>query len=192
MEQHYWHVQPRWLAAVESDAADPGGGAPAAPTADADARDALEKRVAEQLLDDEALRADLTDDEFQPLQDWALAALHERVAGLADPASPAAETEAAHLADCLRTVLQAANDTIGHRDDLDAAGFAEGLAAIPPALEPALYGAEGPATDAQQALTCLAPDLAARKDALDGVDLATALVAALRGEHPAVGDEEAT
>ena len=42
MEQRYWHVQPRWLAAVESDAADPGGGAPAAAPADADAHDALE------------------------------------------------------------------------------------------------------------------------------------------------------
>jgi hypothetical protein len=206
MEQRFWHAQPRSLAAAESDATDAGGGAPAAPPTksdaadagntppaapgDVEARDALEKRAAEQLLGDEALRADLTDDEFQPLQDWALACLHERVAALADPAAPEAETEVEHAVECLRTVLRAANDTIGHRADRDEAGFAAGLAEIPAALEPALYGAEGPAVDAEYALTALAPELAARKDALDGVDIATALVAALRGEHPAAGGTE--
>lgn len=32
-----------------------------------------QERAAGRLLDDETLRGDLTDDEFQPLQDWALA-----------------------------------------------------------------------------------------------------------------------
>src|SRR5687768_13759041 len=118
---------------------------------DEGAVEALEQRFAERLLEDESLRADLTDDEFSPLQDWALARLHERVAALADPAAPEAATDLESLVECLRAVLRAANDTLGHRFDLDAQAFSDGLMAIYDALEPPLYAAEGPANNAQLA-----------------------------------------
>jgi hypothetical protein len=151
---------------------------------DDEAREALEQRFAERLLDDERLRADLTDDEFLPLQDWALARLHERAATMADPAAAEADAELERLVECLRGVLQAANDAIGRRYDLDAAAFGETLAAIYDALEPPLYGAEGPANQARLALEAAIPGLAARKDEADGVELAETLVAAL-AEPPA-------
>jgi hypothetical protein len=146
---------------------------------DEGAVEALEQRFAERLLEDESLRADLTDDEFSPLQDWALARLHERVAALADPAAPEAATDLESLVECLRAVLRAANDTLGHRFDLDAQAFSDGLMAIYDALEPPLYAAEGPANNAQLALQAVIPRLAARKDEAEGVELADALVAAL-------------
>jgi len=193
MEQRFWQVEPSSLAAAQSDAAADGGSAGTAGSdATSAAGDALEKRVAERLLGDETLRADLTDDEYQPLQDWALDSLHRRVAALADPATPEAETEIAHVAECLSAVLRAANDSIGRRADLDAPAYAEALAAIRTEVESAIYGAEGPATDAQRALEALLPELAARKDDLDGAAATTALAAALRGEYTAVGGENTT
>jgi hypothetical protein len=143
------------------------------------ARDALEQRFAERLLDDEALRADLTDDEYQPLQDWALERLHARASALADPSAPEAETELAQVVDCLREVLRGVNDAVGKRLDLDAQGFTEGLASIAGALQPSLYGAEEPAAAARQALEAALPALAARKDDDDAVELIQTLVSAL-------------
>jgi hypothetical protein len=187
MEQRFWQVQPASLAAAESDAEEQGGGGG---EDDSSARDALELRLAERLLEDEALRGDLTDEEYLPLQDWALDYLHQRAESLADPTTPEAELELEHATGCLRRVLQAASDTIGRRADLDAQGFVDGFAAVGEALEPALYGAEGPANDAQTALQAILPELAARKDTVDGVELVEALVAALRGEEAALGGEE--
>ena len=88
---------------------------------DETARDVLEQRFAEQLLDDESLRADLTDDEYQPLQDWALDRLHARAVALADPYLPRGRDDNGGVVDCLRQILRAADDTVGHRYDLDAA-----------------------------------------------------------------------
>jgi hypothetical protein len=153
------------------------------------AAQALEQRFAERLLEDESLRADLTDDEFSPLQSWALARLHERAAALADPAAPEAETELESLLECLRAVLRAANDTLGHRFNLDAQAFSDGLMGIYDALEPPLYAAEGPANNAQLALEAVIPRLAARKDEADGVELVDALVAALTGSASTPADE---
>ncbi len=157
-------------------AEDKGGAA----EGDASARDALEQRFAERLLDDEALRADLTDDEFQPLQDWALERLHARASALADPSAPEAETELAQVVECLREVLRGVNDTVGQRLDLDAQGFTDGLASIVGALQPPLYGAEEPAAAARQAVEAALPALAAHKDDADAVELVQTLVSALR------------
>jgi hypothetical protein len=158
------------------DAADNEGAA----ARDAGARDALEQRFAERLLDDEALRADLTDDEFQPLQDWALEQLHARASALADPSAPEAETELASVVDDLREVLRGVNDAVGQRLALDAQAFANGLASIVGALQPPLYGAEEPAAAARQAVEAALPALAAHKDDADAVELVQALVSALR------------
>jgi hypothetical protein len=157
------------------DAEDKGGA-----EGDAGARDALEQRFAERLLDDEALRADLTDDEYQPLQDWALERLHERAGALADPGAPEAETELAQVVDGLREVLRGVNDTVGQRLDLDAQAFTDGLAAIVGALQPPLYGEEETAAAARQAVEAALPALAAHKDDDDAVELIQTLVSALR------------
>ena len=154
-----------------------------------DARDALEQRFAEQLLDDEALRADLTDDEYQPLQDWALDRLHEQAGALADPAAPEAESAMASVLESLRQVLRAVDDTVGHRADRDAQTFADGLAPLVEAVAPPLYAAEGPANEVRQNVEAAIPRLAAQKDDLDGPALVQELVAALSGPGGAGGAE---
>lgn len=149
--------------------------------ADDAARDALEQRFAEQLLDDETLRADLTDDEYQPLQDWALDRLHEQAAALADPAAAEAEAVMASVLKALRQVLRAVDETVGHRADRDAQAFADGLAPLLEAVAPPLYAAEGPANEVRQTVAAAIPRLAAQKDDLDGPALVQELVAALSG-----------
>ena len=191
MDERYWQPAPSYLASAEADGESSGGGGEAAAGSDA-AHEALERSAAEQLLDDEKLRGDLTDDEYSPLQSWALDQLHARVMAIASPDTPEAETEMEHAVGDLRQVLQGISSTICKRQELDAQQFKDGLAAIRPALDSSLYGAEGPAVDAQGALESLVPELAARKDVLDGVDLITAVVAALRGESTAVGGEDTT
>jgi hypothetical protein len=179
MDERDWQIASRLVGSVQPEPPDGGGG-------DAEAaREALEQRYAERLLEDEGLRDRLTDDEYQPIQDWALDQLHVRASALADAASPAAEEEMTHALECLRTILRAVNDTIGRRAELDAAAFVDGLLPARGALEPALYGAEGPAVEAQGALETVLPDLAARKDTAEGVELVEALVAALgQGSAP--------
>jgi hypothetical protein len=186
MGRRFWQIEPDLVAAAQMDA-EAGG----APGDDAAARDALEQRCAEQLLDDEALRADLTDDEFQPLQDWALERLHERAAAIADPATPEAEAEMARLVECLRGVLRPVDETIGRRAELDSQAFSDGLARIIEALEPPLYAAEGPANKAHDAVNAVLPRLAARKDEANGVELVEQLVDALR-EGAAGGPRDTT
>jgi hypothetical protein len=146
---------------------------------DETARDVLEQRFAEQLLDDESLRADLTDDEYQPLEDWALDRLHAQTVALADPAAPDAETTMAGVVDALRQILRAVDDTVGHRFDLDAEAFAAGLGPIAEAVGPPLYADAGAAETVRQQLTAAIPGLTAQKDDLDGPALAEGVVAAL-------------
>jgi hypothetical protein len=50
-----------------------------------------QERAASRLLDDERLRGDLTDDEFQPLLDWALAQAERLVDSTADDSDEVAE-----------------------------------------------------------------------------------------------------
>ncbi|HWP29886.1 MAG TPA: hypothetical protein VFB73_11640 [Chloroflexota bacterium] len=149
-------------------------------SARAAARAALEQRCAERLLEDEALRADLTDDEFQPLRDWALEQLHQCVAALADPAAPEAEATMASVLDGLRAVLRAANDALGRRTDLAPAAFTDQLRVLCAALQPPLYPGEAQAATARRQVEAVLPSLAARKDEAAGEELVRALVAALR------------
>jgi hypothetical protein len=158
-------------------AADAGG----EESAQAAARDALEQRCAERLLEDEALRADLTDDEFQPLMDWALERLHRCVAALDDPAAPGAETTLASVLDSLRAVLRAVNDALGRRAELTPAAFTDRLRALCAALQPPLYPSEAQAAPARRAVEAVLPSLAARKDEAAGEELVAALVTALQG-----------
>jgi hypothetical protein len=143
-----------------------------------DARAALEACYAERLLDDEALRADLTDDEFAPAQAWALDRLHARVTAL--PALDAtAEATLEELTAALRAVLRALNDLVGRRFDLDAAAFAAEVRALGDVLAPALYDRPEAVAAARARLAELADALAARKDTADGAALVAELLAAV-------------
>jgi hypothetical protein len=159
-------------------AADASGGESAQDAA----RDALEQRCAERLLEDEALRADLTDEEFQPLMDWALERLHQCAAALADPAAPEAEATMASVLDGLRAVLRAANDALGWRTDLTPTAFTDRLRALCAALQPPLYPSEAQAATARRAVEAVLPSLVARKDEAAGTELVAALVTALRAD----------
>jgi hypothetical protein len=142
------------------------------------ARAALEARYAERLLDDEALRADLTDEEFAPAQAWALERLHARVTDL--PAlDAAAEAALEELTTALRAVLRALNDLVGQRFDRDAAAFAAEVRALGDVLAPALYDQPSTVAAARARLMQLADALAARKDTDDGAALVSELLAAL-------------
>lgn len=80
-----------------------------APSNDEDL-EALTERAAERLLDDERLRGSLTDDEFQPLLDWALRTIDRVAADAADrPMAAATERVDAVLAR-LRETFAAVND----------------------------------------------------------------------------------
>src|SRR5262249_20501057 len=141
-------------------------------------RDALEQRFAERLLDDESLRADLTDDEYQPIQDWALDRLHAQAGAVDDPKAPEAETAMGNAVESVRQVLLAVDDAVGHRPDRDAQAFAAGLAPLVEAVAPPLY-ADETAAGVRQAVQEAIPRVAAQKDDLDGPALVQALVSAL-------------
>ncbi len=76
------------------------------------------RRIAEPLLEDEALRGDLADDAFQPLLDWAIAAARRCAAAAAGAPEPAAYADVCirQLRLLLRSATRAAGD--GRRDEL--------------------------------------------------------------------------
>ncbi len=92
--------------------------------------------AAERLLEDERLRSNLTDDEFQPLLDWALEAL-EAVA--ADPRRAAALDEAVGL---LRQILMSANDAMACWSRGMGTSSRPGLSPIVESLRPPLVAAD--------------------------------------------------
>ena len=165
------------------------------PTADSavpgdteEARAILEQRCAERLLDDETLRADLTDDEFAPAQDWALARLHARVAALPAP-DATGEHALEALVDALRRVLRTLNDVVGRRFDLSAEEFRAGLDALGAELAPTIYDDAETSMTARQRLRARAEALTARKDEDDGAALMAALIATLDESTPPPEEE---
>jgi hypothetical protein len=152
-------------------------------SADQGDRDALEQRFAERLLEDEALRSALTDDEFQPLLDWALARVHSLAKAVEDPAASEAEAQMEDLTGGLAAVLRTVNDAVGARFELSPAEFAARLASLAEALRPPLVPEEY-LTSVQQALARVVPHLVAAKDADDGVALVQSLVTVLAGACP--------
>ncbi len=92
--------------------------------------DLLAQMATEKLIEDESLRGDLTDWEYQPLLDWALA----RVARCAEAAA-ATEDPRAHLDACvagLRQIVRAAAPAVSEQN---ASAVAEVLSA--PAVDAA-------------------------------------------------------
>src|SRR6476620_6322454 len=94
------------------------GAAPAA--VDDPAVAARQERAAGRLLDDERLRGDLTDDEFQPLLDWALAAADRLVASTAALSDDQAEQRIEAGLGALKEAVSAAGDVIAAYAEQDA------------------------------------------------------------------------
>jgi hypothetical protein len=87
---------------------------------------ARQERAASRLLEDERLRGDLTDDEFQPLLDWAMAAAERLVDSTASNADDLAEQRIDTGLNVVRGRVAAAADAVtayaeGDHDRLTAA-----------------------------------------------------------------------
>lgn len=147
-----------------------------------------QERAAERLLEDERLRGDLTDDEFQPLLDWALAAsdaLAAGTTGLPDhEADTAIEAGLGQIKDGVRTAgaaIAAMLDAGAETRDAELARLAE-LAAPPLVSENAGEQARARLGAALEPITA-DPDLA-------GQELATALGEVLRAINSATCDKD--
>jgi hypothetical protein len=73
---------------------------------------ARQERAASRILEDERLRGDLTDDEFQPLLDWAMAAAERLVASTAGLSDERAEERIDSGLSAIRETVAAAGDAI--------------------------------------------------------------------------------
>jgi hypothetical protein len=89
-----------------------------------------QERAASRLLDDERLRGDLTDDEFQPLLDWALAAADRIVAETAGQSDEQAAPRVERGLGVIRESVQAAGDAIAAHAEHDASRLRSALAAL--------------------------------------------------------------
>jgi len=164
------------------DAANPLTDAAAAVRKDATAAasaeiEARRQRAAERLLEDESLRGDLTDNEFLPLLDWALAAIDpiaSRTIGLNDGQ---AETMIERGHSQVREAVRVAGEAIAavSQGDVEARGRA--LRDLPAALGVPLV----PETMLETARDRLksAVEILTDDDSLGSVDLAHALAHAL-------------
>lgn len=70
------------------------------------ARGQLERAYAQRFLADEALRADLSDEEFKPLRDRALSAIHQKSLSVKDPSSEKAKGQMETLLAGLRAGIR--------------------------------------------------------------------------------------
>lgn len=104
-----------------------------------DAIPGRQERAAGRILDDEGLRGDLTDDEYQPLLDWALTVTDQLAAATADLDDEQADAFLDGGLQTLRDALRAAQDAIvaqheGRDDDrraaLDAVGAVVGTLGV--------------------------------------------------------------
>jgi hypothetical protein len=77
-----------------------------------DAVAARQERLASRILEDERLRGDLTDEEFQPLLDWALAAADRLAASTAGLPDERADQRMDHALSAIRESVAAAADAI--------------------------------------------------------------------------------
>lgn len=135
-----------------------------------------ERRLAERFLEDEALRGDLDDATWQPLQDWLLTVITRLAAstkGLGDDAAqPLLDAGQARLRPIVAELAEALSDGTGEPK------FAERLAAVAERLQPPLVEpADAAATAA--ALRAAAEELASAQ--ADGPTAAGRLVAVLTG-----------
>lgn len=71
-----------------------------------------QERAASRILDDESLRGDLADDEFQPLLDWALAETDRIAASTRGMSDAEADTQIDKALDAIRDVVRAAGAAV--------------------------------------------------------------------------------
>ena len=148
-----------------------------------------QERAAGRILDDEGLRGDLTDDEFQPLLDWALSVTDKVAEATSNLDDEQAEPVLDSSIGVVRHVLRCAQDVViahaeGRADDRRYA-----LDDISQAWKPSLVGgddADAPRT-VWQPLQALADRLDAESD-VPGTEI-TAAIAATLSTHDSVTAE---
>ena len=148
--------------------------ATAAASAEIEAR---RQRAAERLLEDESLRGDLTDNEFLPLLDWALAAtdrLVSRTSGQDDgQAEETIERGDAHV----REAVRVAGEAIAAVSQGDMAARGRALRDLPAALGDQWNPERGEQTARERLESAV--EILTDDDSLGSVDLAHALAHAL-------------
>ena len=125
-----------------------------------------QERAAGRILDDEALRGDLADDEFQPLLDWALAEADHAAASTARLSDSEADARIDRRLQTIREVVRAASAAIVAHAEGDAARRSSELEFI------------GTTVKAVRRFKGLAGRLEAEPD-LSGPEIATRIVGAL-------------
>jgi hypothetical protein len=126
--------------------------------------------AAERLLEDERLRGDLTDDEYQPLLDWALAVV-DRVAEAGAQESEAVATERLEATlDAIRGVIGALGSIVVARHELSASELDARLDDAQAALTPLLAG-PGDAAEVTSRLARAVEEGAASDDGADGAEV---------------------
>jgi hypothetical protein len=95
---------------------------------DEDAVAARQERLASRILEDERLRGDLTDDEFQPLLDWAMAAADGLAASTAGQPDEQADRRLDGGLRAIKEAVAAAGDAIAAYAEHDVARLRKALA----------------------------------------------------------------
>lgn len=89
-----------------------------------------QERAASRILDDESLRGDLADEEFQPLLDWALAETDRVAASTRSMSDAEADTRIDRALDAIRDVVRAAGAAVFAHAEGDAGRRTSELAFI--------------------------------------------------------------
>lgn len=133
-----------------SAAADPGAPAPdardpawaavssAAEAAPGDVVRQRQERAAGRLLDDERLRGGLTDEEFEPLLQWALGAIDQVVAGTAGEPEAVADERIDQALETIRRVLGVVDRALARRAEGSSTEFEAELRSLTEAVAPPL------------------------------------------------------
>jgi hypothetical protein len=141
---------------------------------------ARQEQAAGRILDDEGLRGDLTDEEYQPLLDWALAVTDAVAAGTVELDDHQAEPVIDAGIGVVREVLRTSADAIVAHHEGRAEDCRWALDGISQSWKPSIIG--GDESDLPATLWRPLQQLADRLDAepdLSGPELATAIVGAL-------------
>lgn len=125
-----------------------------------------QERAASRILDDESLRGDLADDEFQPLLDWALAETDRIAASTMNMSDDEADARIEKGLDAIRDIVRAAGAAIVAHAEGDADRRSSALAFI------------GTRWGARNRFAALARRLAPTPD-LSGPEIAALIVEAL-------------
>jgi len=160
--------------------------APVGPEIDVAAR---QERAAGLILDDEGLRGDLTDDEFSPLQAWALAASDRVVEMTENPDDDAAFADIGKQVEAVKDVVRLAAEAVAahvNGKDRQRAGALAALAEL--SASPALRAIVSDGSAA--AIMDLSSELDADPTP-GGQEVAELIMGALAGQDRLPGDPEA-